>query len=244
MRTEFKMHKEIHTWRTGHLPAPARIARWGHFGAPVLLFPTAGGDFEEVERFHLIAALRPLIEAGRMKVYSVDGLPARVWLQGAHSFAHCSHFQNQYHTFIRADVVPYIRRDCHGDDSLEIIVAGAAFGAFNAVASLCRSPDVFRTAIAMSGTYELAAYAREGWDRGYGPCERDDAQLDRARSRFVLLATGEGDYERPAETQRLAATLKATGIPHRVDLWGRDHHHTWNAWRAMLPRYLSEYGFS
>src|SRR5687767_14833624 len=114
------MQKHIHVWRTSRLSAPARIARWGHFGTPVLLFPTAGGDYEEVERFQLIDALRPLLDAGRVKVYSVDGVPARTWLTGMHSFQHCSQVQEQYQSFICEDVVPYIRSDCHSDGSLEI----------------------------------------------------------------------------------------------------------------------------
>ena len=32
------------------------VARWGHWGAPVLLFPTAGGDAEEIERMQVIGA--------------------------------------------------------------------------------------------------------------------------------------------------------------------------------------------
>ena len=48
---------------------------WGRWGiAPVLLFPTAGGDAEEVERFKLIHVLEPLLGAGRIKVYSVDSI--------------------------------------------------------------------------------------------------------------------------------------------------------------------------
>ena len=35
-------------WHTHRLPGPARVLRWGHWGTPVLLFPTAGGDFEEM----------------------------------------------------------------------------------------------------------------------------------------------------------------------------------------------------
>ena len=63
------------------LAAIARVSRWGHYGTPVLLFPSAGGDFEEVERFHLVRALAPLIDAGRIMVFSVDGVAARVWLR-------------------------------------------------------------------------------------------------------------------------------------------------------------------
>ena len=48
------MQKQAWTWTTQRLPEPARMARWGHFGTPVVIFPTAGGDFEEIERFELM----------------------------------------------------------------------------------------------------------------------------------------------------------------------------------------------
>src|SRR5262249_48971230 len=75
------MQKQAWTWTTHRLQEPARLVRWGHFGAPVLIFPTAGGDCEEIERFQLIAALGELIDRGRMKAYSVDGLGVRACLR-------------------------------------------------------------------------------------------------------------------------------------------------------------------
>ena len=41
------------------------LVRWGSFGTPVLVFPTAGGDAEEIERFHLVDACAELIDAGQ-----------------------------------------------------------------------------------------------------------------------------------------------------------------------------------
>ena len=48
------------------------LVRWGTVGQPVLLFPTAGGDAEEIERFQMIDVLAPLLDAGKIKVYSCD----------------------------------------------------------------------------------------------------------------------------------------------------------------------------
>ena len=64
--------KDTSRWHSPHVEQEVQLVRWGHMGKPVLLFPTAGGDAEEVERFHLIGVLMPLIEAGRIKVYSID----------------------------------------------------------------------------------------------------------------------------------------------------------------------------
>lgn len=243
------LQKQHWSWNTPRLPEAARVVRWGHFGTPVLLFPTAGGDYEEVERFKLIHVLEPLIRGGRIKVYSVDSVAGKTWLAGTHSPDYCSRVQNLFDAYIREEVVPLIRRDCESPD-IEIIVAGASIGAFNAVASICRHPDVFRMAIAMSGTFDLSKYLQGQFNQDfyfssplhYLPGMREDsAQLQRLRQRLVLLPTGEGDYEDPGESWRIANALGAQKVPNRVDLWGRDHHHNWNTWREMLPKYLAEH---
>jgi esterase/lipase superfamily enzyme len=242
------MQKQTWTWHSPHLPVPARVVRWGHFGAPLLLFPTAGGDFEEVERFELVNAVREFVEAGRVKVYSIDSVAGNTWLSHAAAPDYCSHVQNLFDAYIYEEVVPHIRRDC-ASDAIELLTAGASIGAFNALASLCRHPDCFRLAIGMSGTYDLSKYLQGHFNQDfyfssplhYLPSLGDSPQLTRLRERFVLLASGEGDYEDPGESWRLAAILGSKGIPNRVDLWGGGHHHDWRTWRAMLPRYLAEF---
>ncbi|MBS0395163.1 MAG: hypothetical protein JSR54_11085 [Proteobacteria bacterium] len=230
------------------MPEPARVVRWGHFGTPVLLFPTAGGDYEEVERFHLVGAVGALIDAGRIKVYSIDSVAGRTWLEGGHSPEYCSRVQNLYDAFVYHEVVPLIRSDCRTPD-LEVIAAGASIGAFNAAASVCRHPDAFRLAISMSGTFDLSKYlgGRMNLDFYYSsplhylPGLGEGEQLARLRGRLVLLPTGEGRWEDVGESWRLAHVLGARGVPNRVDLWGRDRDHDWNTWRAMLPKYLEEH---
>lgn len=224
-----------------------QLVRWGHFGTPVLLFPTAGGDAEEVERFHLIRVLEPLIDAGRIKVYSTDSVAGRAWISGDHSAEYCSRLQNLFDEFVYKEIVPAIRSDC-GDANIEIIAAGASIGAFNAVATVCRHPDVFKLAIAMSGTFDLSKYLQGTMNLDFyfsSPlhylARLEGEQLDRLRTRLILLPTGEGDYEDIGESWRIARMLGARGVPNRVDPWGAEYHHDWNTWRVMLPKYLNEY---
>jgi esterase/lipase superfamily enzyme len=146
------MQKQAWTWTTPRLPQPARLARWGHFGAPVLIFPTAGGDFEEIERFQLVATLGGLIEGGRIKVYSTDAVAVRAWLAATTSVTECIGLEERYDTFLYEEVLQRIRVDCQ-DDHLEPILVGASLGAATAVTTLCRHPDSFRAAIGLSGVY-------------------------------------------------------------------------------------------
>ncbi len=242
------MQKQHWNWNTERLPEPARVVRWGHFGAPVLLFPTAGGDYEEVERFHLIGAVADLVDAGRVKIYSIDSVAGRHWVEGRESPEYCSRVQNLFDAYVYHEVVPLIRTDCRTPD-VEIIAAGASIGAFNAAATVCRHPDAFRLAIAMSGTFDLSKYlsGRMNLDFYYSsplhylPSLGEGAQLAQLRHRAILLPTGQGKWEDVGESWRLANLLGAKGVPNRVDLWGREWDHNWETWRAMLPKYLKEH---
>ncbi|MEM8648216.1 MAG: hypothetical protein AAGF86_17995, partial [Pseudomonadota bacterium] len=64
--------------------------------------------------------------------------------------------------------------------------------------------------------------------------------LDQLRSRFILLPYGEGRWENPDESWRLANLLGSKGVPNRVDPWGPQWDHDWATWREMLPKYLHE----
>ncbi|HTO91111.1 MAG TPA: alpha/beta hydrolase-fold protein [Candidatus Sulfotelmatobacter sp.] len=234
-------------WRSDRLGQDVRVVRWGEIGTPVLLFPTAGGDAEEVERFLVIDALGDLLKAGRIKVFSCDSVAGRAWVEGQGSDRHRSWVQNQFHEFVRYEMVPAIRNDCHSSD-IGIIAAGASIGAFNALAVLCRFPDAFTKALCLSGTYDLTRFLKNGdisEDFYYssplhflpglsGPL------LDAIRSRFVLLASGQGRAEDIGESWRAASVLGGKGIPNRVDAWGEEWHHDWPTWRRMLPQYLAE----
>ena len=241
------MNKEVTRWFSHRLEQEMPLVRWGHYGTPVLLFPTAGGDAEEIERFHMITVLAPLIDAGRIKVYSTDSVAGRVWFSGEHSPEFCSLFQNRFDDFIYREVTPAIRADC-GSNDIEIIAAGASIGAFNAVATVCRHPDAYRMAIAMSGTFDLSKYLTGRMTDDFyfsSPLHYlpnlDGPQLELLRRRFVLIPSGEGRWEDIGESWRLANMLGAKGIPNRVDSWGTEWDHDWQTWREMLPKYLDEY---
>ena len=43
--------KQTDRWYSSRLGTEVSVARWGEVGVPFLIYPTAGGDFEEIERF-------------------------------------------------------------------------------------------------------------------------------------------------------------------------------------------------
>ena len=240
--------KETSRWFSGNVQQETRLVRWGRWGTPVLLFPTAGGDAEEVERFLMIQAIAPLLDAGRVKIYSVDSIAGAAWISKRHSPAYCSRLQSMFGRYIVEEVVPAIRADCRSPE-IEIIAAGASIGAFNALSILCRHPEAFSKAICMSGSYDFAHWLDGQWNQDFyfsSPIHfvpnlaEESEQLRRLRHRFVVLPTGQGAWEEPAESWKVARALGSRGVPNRVDLWGKEWRHDWPTWRAMLPHYLQE----
>jgi len=240
--------KAKETWTSERLGREITLARWGEIGTPVLVFPTAGGDAEEIERFHLVRMADPWLAAGLVKIYSVDSLAGRFWLAEDKTSGPATAFQRRFDEALYHEVLPAIRKDCQ-DDEIEIITAGASLGAYNALAFLCLHPDACRAALCMSGTYGLEKFLRGPVTEDYhhvSPLHfvpdlpEDGEQLRRLRERFVLLTHGEGDYEDPDESWKVERVLGPKGIPNRVDSWGKDWRHDWTTWRAMLPKYLEE----
>lgn len=238
--------KTAETWYSDRIQSDITLVRWGTYGRPVLVFPTAGGDAEEVERHRLVEACAPLLDAGRIKLYSLDSVAGRAMMTKPGTPQHRLWLLNQFHDCVRREIVPAIHSDLGGQEE-PIIAGGASIGAFNAVAVLCRYPDAFGAAIGMSGSYTVERFYDPPWtdDLYYSAPLHflpglDGWPLDQLRQRFVLLASGEGQWENVGESWTMAAALGAKGVPNRVDNWGPEWDHQWPTWWRMFPQYLDE----
>jgi esterase/lipase superfamily enzyme len=238
--------KRRERWYSGRVGSDVTVARWGHFGTPVIVFPTAGGDAEEIERMWLVDAVGEYLEAGRVKIYSCDSVSGAAMLRGDGNPRYRAAMLRGFIEFVRYELIPMIRLDCDSPD-ITVMTAGASIGAFNAVALMCHYPDVVTNAIGMSGTYDISRFVGE--DAGddlyfatpsYFLPGLNGEHLALLRSRKAILASGEGRWENIGESWRLAHVLGSKGIPNRVDPWGSDYDHDWSTWREMLPKYLGE----
>ncbi len=156
--------------------------------------------------------------------------------------------QNQFHYYVRHEVVPAVRADCKQPD-IELWATGASIGAFHATAMVCRFPDVFSRALAMSGTYDLRRFfdahdfSDEFWVSSplhFVP-HLEGRHLDVLRTRFIQFSSGEGKAEALWESWAMANALGGKGVPNRVDSWGPEWAHDWITWRKMLPQILDEW---
>jgi esterase/lipase superfamily enzyme len=77
------MERILYSWHSPSLNKEMPIAIYGHYGFALLLVPTAAADYLEYERFQMMDQLKPFIEAGKLKVYSIDSINNESWLNSS-----------------------------------------------------------------------------------------------------------------------------------------------------------------
>ena len=241
------------TWL--HSPAmdvAGELIRYGHWGRPVLVFPSERGRAGDFNSNGMVDAVGWLVEAGRVKLYCVDSYDGGSWSAGHLPLEERARQHGRYESWIIDQVVPAIAADSGG--VTEIITTGASMGAFHALNFALRRADLFPLALCMSGNYDPTSW--NGWG------ERGDAlyfnnptdyvanlhgdHLDWLRGRLsVQLVCGQGQWEDTTgslgSTRRMAELLGAKGVRHELDLWGHDSPHDWPSWRAQLAKHLPRF---
>lgn len=232
---------------------PGTVIRYGHWGRPVVVFPSEAGRAWDYENNGMVAAIAPLIDAGRVKLYCVDSFDAHTWSDGWLSLEQRAQRHAAYQSWITDRVAGFIGADSPGAG--DAVVTGCSLGAYHALQFCLTRADLFPQAICLSGNYDPSSWRAWG-ERGdatyfanptdYVPHLHGD-HLDYLRSRvFPVLVAGQGAWEtHPTgalpSTQHLAHLLADKGIPHELDLWGHDVSHDWEWWRKQIAHHLPRF---
>ena len=221
------------------------VAVYGNYGFAMLLIPTAAADYLEYERFQLIDSLRPFIDAGRVKVFSIDSINNESWMNNQMDPRHKIIRHQQWNEYVYNELVPFIRNQTSWETP--IITCGASFGALHSANLFFKRPDLINGCIAMSGVYDLTEYTKGSYDEDvyfnspmhFMPNMSEHYILEQIRSsHHIHLFSGSGDYEDPESSRRFAGILYGKGINYELDIWGQEWTHDWPTWRAVLPHYL------
>ncbi len=239
------MERMLSSWYSPSLNKEMPVAVYGHYGFALLMIPTASADYLEYERFQLMDTLAPFIEAGKVKVFSINSINTESWMNNHMDPVHKAIRQNQFNEYVYNEVVPFIRNNTSWETP--IITCGASFGALHSANLFFKRPDLINGCLSMSGVYDLTEYTKGFFNDDvyfnspihYLPNLTDHNILEQIRrSRHVHFVTGSGDYEDPEANRRFGGVLYSKGIHYELDIWGQEWKHDWPTWKAMLPHYL------
>jgi esterase/lipase superfamily enzyme len=242
------MHTTHQAWHSPRLGHDMGIAVFGHWGPPLLAFPTSHGDEWELQRQGLIDAIADFVDAGRVKVFCVGANNQDSFLNESAHPLHRSWRQRMFDEYIRDEVIPYIHDNCR-TPGIPIGTAGASLGAYHAVNTLFHNPHQVKRCYGLSGLYDLRNCMGGMYDDNfyfqnpvdYIPGLSDPWFLDQLASCEIRLATGSGPHEKSGYSYAMSAVLARRGIRHHLDDWGPRGGHDWPYWKEQLREYISRW---
>jgi esterase/lipase superfamily enzyme len=242
------MHRRFEKFYSPAVGRDMEMLLFGHYGTPMIVFPTDGGRFHDVEDNGMVGAVSHLIDAGKLKLYCPESLDNESWLRQDIDAHWRGVRHNAYQDFIVKDLVPAVRMDCQSNDA-KIALAGCGLGAYHAANFALKFPHLFNYALCMSGRYDLEkitglSNSQEVYfnnPTAYVPNLQGEA-LEQIRQTHIVLVCGQGAFEDKCleEINRLADLLAQKGISHERDLWGYDVEHHWYWWRKQFLHHLNK----
>ncbi len=210
----------------------------GHWGKPVLMFPTSMGTAHQNRDMGLLQAAGNLIAAGQIKTYNIATIDLDSFY-GKHLSAEEKIFNyTLYLQFLEHELIPKIQEECGVH---RIGIAGASFGAYHALNFAFKNPDLVEFAIGLSGSYEIKSF----FDGYYNDNIYFNNPVDympgveswKYNHMKIVLGTSDWDICK-SETLRMSKILGTVGILHLYDekKWAT---HDWPLWNMAFPEYLS-----
>jgi len=236
---------DYYRWHSHRLGRDMGIVVYGHWGPPMIVFPTSGGDEWEFERHSMIGALEEAVDGGRVKLFCVDVNHADSFANRRAHPAHRSWMQRQYDEYIRQEVIPFLRDHTRTAD-IAVWTMGVSLGAYHAVNTLFKYPDIVKRCYALSGVYDMKRFMDGVYDENFyfnNPVDylanlSDPWALGHLATCDIHIATGTGPWEKSDESYRLSAVLASRRIRHHLDDWGALGGHDWPYWKHQMREYL------
>src|SRR5687767_9674034 len=99
--TSQAMDRRMHLWR------------YGHYGMPLIVFPSASGMAHEWDAHGVIDSLGDLIDRGRLKLYCTESNVAEAWTRKESDPSWRIKKHQAFERYVVSELVPFIRADCH-----------------------------------------------------------------------------------------------------------------------------------
>ena len=222
---------------------------YGHGGLPAIVFPCMAGRFWDYAEFGMVEAMRPWLDAGRLRLITVDSIDNETWNSGSWDKAERARQQERYFHYLVDELVPRVHAETGWADRL--MVTGNSMGGYHAAICMFRRPDLFGWMISLSGVFDPSHFFGDYSDpvlydnspaAFVAGMPDDHPYLDAYRHSSIVAAIGQGAWEESLlpSNHHMAAVLRDKNVGAWFDFWGPEWPHDWPTWHAMMPHYLGQ----
>lgn len=213
---------------------------YGHWGYPVVLFPTSMGNAWQYKENGLLQTVADRLDHGEIKIYSIGSIDHESFYSDELSPNVKIFNYSLYMKFLKQEFIPFVQRECNVH---RVGVAGCSFGAFHAVNFAFQNPDAVSFLIAMSGSFSIQNFMHGYYDDHVYFNSPHDYMINQESWIFnhmkIVLGTSDWDICRE-ENLKLSRLLGQKQINHWYDekKWIA---HDWPLWNMAFPEYLNTF---
>ena len=212
----------------------------GHYGYPILMFPTSNGSYMQNHDFKLNESINWLVEEGKVKLYNLQTIDAQSFYNEHLSPQDKIRNYELWNRFLVEEYIPHIQKE---HSTHRVAVAGASFGGYHAANFAFRFPDLVSHLFCLSGAFSIRNFMRGYSDElVYMNCANEFVKNDEAwkfNHMHIVLSTSDQDICL-GKTQEMAGILREKGINHWYDerKWIS---HDWPLWRMVFPMFIGTF---
>ncbi|OFZ23356.1 MAG: hypothetical protein A2202_02560 [Bdellovibrionales bacterium RIFOXYA1_FULL_36_14] len=237
------MKVEYHKFYSKHLGDDFEIKVFGNTGKPVMVFPTSCGRFFDYENNGMIDRMHSFIENGEIHVICVDSRDHLSWFGAKGSVMGDNHLK--YEHCITKDLVAFAKNELNITE--KFLATGNSWGGFHALNFSLKFPEIFDSAISLSGAYRAQDACGNYYDQNvyfndmlaYLPGLHDEKILSQLKKTYLIICHGRGSYEiHNNDAWSLAQILGTKQIAHWYSVWSEAYPHDWPSWHKQISFFL------
>lgn len=234
------MKKRHKSWKSPCMGKSMDLLIYGTEGTPVIIFPTAHGDYTEWENHGGIDAIAEQVEEGYNQVFCVDGFAGESFLNAAiEPIARINRFSH-YQSYLMDELLPFISDE---NSNPYIITTGVAIGAYCALLMALKYPTNFQKVIGLCGYYDIRVHMDEFFDDNvyfnnpveFIPNLNDEKLLKMISNVDIRLLNYLNDPNKD-DTQIMSDLMWMKFIEHEHYVWNEEADNMWD----LVPRMLKD----
>lgn len=212
----------------------------GHYGYPMIMFPTSGGFYTQNSDQDLCSSVSYFTDSGKLKLFNLQTIDNLSFYADHLSPYERIYNYNQYMRFLAEEYVPYLQAT---HKTHRVAIAGASFGGYHAANFAFRYPDLISHMISLSGAYSIRNFM-DGYsgDLVYFNCPEEFVPNDenwKYHHMKIVLSTSNWDICLD-KNLKMSEILSQSGIDHWYDeaKWIT---HDWPLWRMVFPKFVGAF---
>jgi len=241
------MQYEEVNWYSERIKRYMRVKVYGHYGVPILVFPSFNKNSDEFYLNGTLDALNELIDSGKIKLFCIDSNDNETVASNNEDKGYRAYMLKMYHEYVINEVLPFIYSRQGG--YCTPIVMGVSMGATHASISFFNHPDLYGGILGLSGGYDMSTFFFDYMDEDLYYCSpvhflggmsADNSLIDIYNSKRMILTCGKGSYEHLVIDSNCALknSFERLNINVWFDILGEDAIHDWSTWNNLMKKYL------